>query len=511
VDEGKNFVTAVNPLTAIEWTRGANNNNWVANPTGNYTLSYSFETPVDPPLPAPAVPKCGRVVFTDMHVYGTRGNQAMAFPNACNNGPLAEDEKALAYMIFALTSCSVGVPPIPTPVPGPTPPQPTNYSNTYSMGACPAGTKGQWTSLSYQVDTPLGTEVKLAVQTSPDGTPGTWLPAAGAPAGAMVADIPLDHPGGSAAFLPSCTTTGPSPCGNNCAASIGAPMTSACPVSCSCPIDLAQSLTTAHQLPHLQLNATLYPSAGGCAGALSPGLLTVGNNGVTTCPGAQDIQGTNCTSATQYTACNQDHHCDLDAASPTYQTCIYNNGPVPWIDPGCAVGGYLGFDLTIEPACSTDGGATYNVPVCNRGGATIPAGQVLVVTRTNYAGSCSKSCAGPGAATCSYALPSALGPGACINIPPSAGCGMGAGEACLQVNPGNTVVDTNGNKECNSSAPVGSLATWLTGNGTGAGCNNNDTYVKATPFCMACTNPLAPPAAPSLSSWTISFACAPGE
>jgi hypothetical protein len=235
---------------------------------------------------------------------------------------------------------------------------------------------------------------------------------------------------------------------------------------------------------------------------------------VTTCSGAKDINGAACAAATQYTACDQDYHCDLsDAGASTYQQCIYNNGAIPWIDPNCIVGNRLGFDLTIEPGCSGDNGNTFSVPICNRGGATIPTGQVIVVTDTNYSSSCAKACGGPGGADCTYTLTAPLGAGQCIDIPPSAGCTMGTGEHCLQINPGNTVVDVNGNKECPGSVPAGSAAVWSTPNGTGAGCNNNDTYVKNTPFCMSCGTPFAPPptVSPNLTGWTVSYSCLPTE
>ena len=509
VDYAKNMVTAVNAATALEWTRGESANNWSGDPNGNYTLSYSFDTPVS------ASVKCGRVIYNDMHVSPSRGAQGSAFPSACSAAPLTEDEKALEYMIFALTACTVGTPPIPPSV-GP-PPGPTNYSNTYGFSACPSGFKAQWDTFGYKASTPAGTEIKFSAQTGPDGGAGPWAPTTGSPPGIALADVPLDHPGGDTSGAPSCTVTGPSPCGNNCASTIGAPMSSACPATCSCPIDLFKTLSASPgsiataQQPELQINALLTPSAGSCAGALSPGLLTVGNNGVTTCPGAKDIEGSTCTAATQYTACDQDYHCDLTTGSPTYQHCIWNNGSSPWIDPSCVVNGKLGFDLTIEPGCTSDSGSTYNIPVCNRGGATIPAGQTINVTVTNYSSSCAKACAGPGNADCTYKLPSPLGPGQCIDIPPSASCNVGTGDRCLQVNPGNTVVDVNGNKECNGGAPGGSAAAWTTANGTGAGCNNNDTYVKGTPTCMFCGAPLQPPASPSLSSWTVTYSCVPSE
>jgi hypothetical protein len=246
-----------------------------------------------------------------------------------------------------------------------------------------------------------------------------------------------------------------------------------------------------------------------CAGVLSPGLLTIPSGLVsnTGCSGTKDINGGACTAATQYSACDQDYHCDLVVGSPTYQTCIYNNGPVPWIDPSCVVGGMLGFDLTIEPGCYS--GGNINIPVCNRGGATIPAGQSIVITYTVYGASCARACAGPGTADCSFTLLAPLTAGSCVNIPPSAGCTLSSGNRCLQVNPGNTVIDVNGNKECNTTASGG---TWPV-NGTGAGCQDNDTYVKDSPAgCSACGAPLSGAGgSPALASWNVTYSCVPSE
>jgi fibro-slime domain-containing protein len=405
--------------------------------------------------------------------------------------------------------------PPPPPPPTLTPPTPVNYSNTYTMGPCPGGSTGQWESFGYRVNTPRGTEIKFSAQTRGDA--GAWAPATGTPAGIALADVPLDHPGGNDAGAPSCSVSGPMPCGNNCASAIGSAMTSACPASCECPIDLGGILSTAPftvanaRQPNLQINATLTPVAGGtCAGQLSPGLITL-PNGLSACPGEKNINGSTCTAATQYTACDQDYHCDLATGQ-----CVWNL-PTAYFDPNCKVGGVPGFDLTIEPACTDTSGNNPNIPVCNRGGATIPAGQTLVITVTNYSSSCAKACAGPGTANCSYVLPTPLKAGSCINVPPSAGCSLGSGNRCLQVNPGNTVVDVNGNKECNGGAPSGSAAVW-TGtnvNGIGAGCNNNDTFIKNTPAgCQggsACAAPLVAAASPSLSDWTVSYSCVPTE
>jgi hypothetical protein len=73
------------------------------------TEYFSFETP----LTAPIEHKCGRVVYSDLHVgaasndYGAMGvdTSAGVVPTGCNNGKLSPQEKALEYMLFDLTAC----------------------------------------------------------------------------------------------------------------------------------------------------------------------------------------------------------------------------------------------------------------------------------------------------------------------------------------------------------------------------------------------------------------------
>jgi hypothetical protein len=314
--------------------------------------------------------------------------------------------------------------------------------------------------------------------------------------------------------------TGPSPVNNTCG---GGGATACTPTTGKCPIDVYTPLKNAGfdpTQPDLQLDVLLTPgAAGSCVGVISPGLLTVAN-GVSSCPGNHNANGGACTAATQYSACDQDYHCDLVTGSPTYQTCIWNNKPpVPWIDPNCVVGSKLGFDLTIEPGCTNAAGGNVSIPVCNRGGATIPAGQTITITISNYSGGCGgTACSAGGGADCSYVLPAPLTAGACINIPPgpaaglspAGGCNLGAGDRCLQVNQGNTVTDVNGNKECNTTASGG---TWPV-NGTGAGCQDNDTYVKNSPAgCEVCNPPLSGGGggSPTLASWNVTYSCVPSE
>jgi hypothetical protein len=67
---------------------------------GNTTQNFQFTTPneVDPGM------RCGKVVFSDMHVSGGPGNGN--YPAECGTSlTLSPQEKALAFMLFDLSSC----------------------------------------------------------------------------------------------------------------------------------------------------------------------------------------------------------------------------------------------------------------------------------------------------------------------------------------------------------------------------------------------------------------------
>jgi hypothetical protein len=91
----------VDPMLAQSWATDAMPN---AKPG---IAHLTFNTPLNPPVnPDNGGPQyCGRVVYSDFHVAQAEANQKLAFPTACMSGPLTDQEKALAFMLFDLSSC----------------------------------------------------------------------------------------------------------------------------------------------------------------------------------------------------------------------------------------------------------------------------------------------------------------------------------------------------------------------------------------------------------------------
>ncbi len=87
-----------------------------------YTQYFSFDTPIS------GGDKCGRVVYSDLHVSGGPNNSADPntdypgfsvgiVPDGCASHPLTPQEKALEFMIYDLSSCLITIGSTPAPPP----------------------------------------------------------------------------------------------------------------------------------------------------------------------------------------------------------------------------------------------------------------------------------------------------------------------------------------------------------------------------------------------------------
>jgi hypothetical protein len=91
----------VDPMLAQDWATDMMS---LDNKAG--VAHLTFNTPLNPPIdPDNGGPLyCGRVVFSDFHVAASEA-MGTTFPSACQSGPLTDQEKALAFMLFDLSSC----------------------------------------------------------------------------------------------------------------------------------------------------------------------------------------------------------------------------------------------------------------------------------------------------------------------------------------------------------------------------------------------------------------------
>ena len=65
-----------------------------------YPQDFQFTTPNE----APKAQRCGKVVFSDMHVASDSFSSGQ-FPSGCSTSPLTAQEKALAFMFFDIATC----------------------------------------------------------------------------------------------------------------------------------------------------------------------------------------------------------------------------------------------------------------------------------------------------------------------------------------------------------------------------------------------------------------------
>jgi hypothetical protein len=95
INESRQSCSAVDPARAERW---------VFMPIGgtDYPQNFQFTTPNE----APKDDRCGKVVFSDMHVAsGSTSSSSTGFPGGCSASPLSAQEKALAFMFFDVASC----------------------------------------------------------------------------------------------------------------------------------------------------------------------------------------------------------------------------------------------------------------------------------------------------------------------------------------------------------------------------------------------------------------------
>jgi hypothetical protein len=104
IDQGRHDITGVDAELARTWVTY----DFADAQSGPGVMHFTFNTPFNPPIdPITDQPAyCGRVVFSDFHVTANAINNAsLPFPAACNTDPMTDQEKALAFMLFDLTSC----------------------------------------------------------------------------------------------------------------------------------------------------------------------------------------------------------------------------------------------------------------------------------------------------------------------------------------------------------------------------------------------------------------------
>jgi hypothetical protein len=93
---------------------------WIYHPNDPVTMAESVKyVSANTPVNAAANAKCGRVVYSDIHVSsGDSSNTEAPFPSGCTSTGLSPQEKVLIFMLFDLSACLIpdDVPPKPPTV-----------------------------------------------------------------------------------------------------------------------------------------------------------------------------------------------------------------------------------------------------------------------------------------------------------------------------------------------------------------------------------------------------------
>lgn len=89
-------VDAVDAVRATPWVTFANTT--AGGQKGVALLSSNM------PADAPAAAQCGRVTYADLHA-SPRNTPAQPWPSECGSNQMSEEEKALEFLLFDLTSC----------------------------------------------------------------------------------------------------------------------------------------------------------------------------------------------------------------------------------------------------------------------------------------------------------------------------------------------------------------------------------------------------------------------
>jgi hypothetical protein len=103
VSQARNTCTSVDPMKGEQWVYL---DPATANPPGTLTMKSAMNFQFTTPQAADPASRCGKVVFSDMHVSAdSSSSPGTPYPNGCSTQPLTAQEKALAFMFFDIASC----------------------------------------------------------------------------------------------------------------------------------------------------------------------------------------------------------------------------------------------------------------------------------------------------------------------------------------------------------------------------------------------------------------------